>query len=158
MRKCPYCAEEIQEEATKCKHCGEWLSHSVANNEITPNEEGSQPHKKKLISMLDHPLPYFFGCIAVYMGTKFASDIFGFWTTIAIAAAFGAVAWAVGVLAVLIVYSLKPAKWTRIITFIVLAVLGFYFLFHINVGMQRAKTKYLKQQEQNTNWLEEFGQ
>ncbi len=29
--KCPFCVEEVQPDAQKCKHCGEWLDKQAAH-------------------------------------------------------------------------------------------------------------------------------
>jgi hypothetical protein len=49
VKKCPFCSEDVQNDATKCRFCGEWFNASESIKEEPPvdRDDGLSPTKEK---------------------------------------------------------------------------------------------------------------
>lgn len=50
MKRCPYCAEEVQDAAIKCKHCGEMLSGSQNSHRGAPRKPLTRSRTDKVFA------------------------------------------------------------------------------------------------------------
>jgi hypothetical protein len=49
MKKCPFCAEEIQDDAVKCKHCGEFIIDAELKRMKRGGDDGKWYHRTPTI-------------------------------------------------------------------------------------------------------------
>ena len=57
MKKCPFCAEEINDDAVKCRYCGEFLTSSVKDRIAEVSQGAHETWNPGVAALLSFLIP-----------------------------------------------------------------------------------------------------